>query len=235
MILEENKIYTNAEMAQWFKVTEKTFRNSRKKKLEILKEYCNFEDLRGKIKIIAIYDKTIPCEYIEKKSKFYEYCKEQALAVWKIEEPETVSRVAYLIFDEKQKRSLETVKTYVADIRNNTWGKPSIANPQCQYVLAKMWRLEEGYAQYELLNEEDYKILSEIHKQHFPTLEDKIELTKIQSMVNKNELTKEQAWDVVFNQKERYKTYIQALSNAFKCDWVVRATLVTPSAFSVNE
>ena len=37
MELQENKVYTVAELAEWFKITQKTFSNTRAKRLEMLK------------------------------------------------------------------------------------------------------------------------------------------------------------------------------------------------------
>lgn len=56
MLLEENKIYTNEEMAQWFEITEGTFKNQKKKKLEYLSLFADFELVKGKIQIIKVYE-----------------------------------------------------------------------------------------------------------------------------------------------------------------------------------
>ena len=45
---------TNKELADWFRIKEKSFRDTRAKKLEILKEYAEFENLRGKVNILKI-------------------------------------------------------------------------------------------------------------------------------------------------------------------------------------
>lgn len=56
MELQENKIYTAKEIAEWFGVKVNTFSNYRKKKLEILKQYCDFKDLGRKgIKVTKVY------------------------------------------------------------------------------------------------------------------------------------------------------------------------------------
>ena len=47
-------IMTNKELADWFRIKEKSFRDTRAKKLEILKEYAEFENLRGKVNILKI-------------------------------------------------------------------------------------------------------------------------------------------------------------------------------------
>lgn len=57
MELEEGKIYTNEELAQWFGITKKSFTNSRKKKLQyIIDNNADIEILRGKIKVLKVRD-----------------------------------------------------------------------------------------------------------------------------------------------------------------------------------
>lgn len=56
MELQSNKIYAPKELANWFGVKPHTFSNTRIKKLEILKQYCDFEDLGNKgIKVTKVH------------------------------------------------------------------------------------------------------------------------------------------------------------------------------------
>lgn len=61
-------VTTNEELADWFGIKEATFRNRKKEKLELLKEYCDFEELPdGKINITYIENPNV--RYEKKKSK----------------------------------------------------------------------------------------------------------------------------------------------------------------------
>jgi hypothetical protein len=46
----------NKELAEWFGITEGSFRTSKKKKLEELKYFANFEEVGKKIEIFEIKD-----------------------------------------------------------------------------------------------------------------------------------------------------------------------------------
>lgn len=56
MILENDKIYKNADLAAWFGVTSKSFSNRKKHYLEILRQYADFEEVKGKIYIIQVFE-----------------------------------------------------------------------------------------------------------------------------------------------------------------------------------
>lgn len=93
---------TNADLAKWFGLSEKTIRNTRTKKLEELSEYAEFENLRGKVKIIRILDpeKTI---YIKRGSKNYEFTKKKTKELWSSDGLDTCSRVAQKLMNSIQK------------------------------------------------------------------------------------------------------------------------------------
>ena len=65
MILEEGVIYTNADLAAWFGVKESTFKCSKVKKLEYLKQFADFEEIKGKVKILKVYES----EYVNPHNK----------------------------------------------------------------------------------------------------------------------------------------------------------------------
>lgn len=56
MILEEGKIYTNEELAEWFQIKPPSFTKTKRKKLEYLKYFADFEEVKRKIKIIKVYE-----------------------------------------------------------------------------------------------------------------------------------------------------------------------------------
>ena len=49
---------TNQELADWFEIAPKTFRNTKPKRLEELKEYADFYEDKGKVYITHIYEDT---------------------------------------------------------------------------------------------------------------------------------------------------------------------------------
>lgn len=54
-ILEENQIYTNDDLADWFGIKPASFRTYKKQKLETLKLFADFEEVgRGKILITKV-------------------------------------------------------------------------------------------------------------------------------------------------------------------------------------
>lgn len=56
MILEEGKIYTNEELAEWFQIKPATFTKAKRKKLEYLKHFAEFEEIKCKVKITKVYE-----------------------------------------------------------------------------------------------------------------------------------------------------------------------------------
>ena len=49
MLLEKNKLYSNKELAAWFEISEGAFKNQKKKKLEYLSLFADFEIRKGKV------------------------------------------------------------------------------------------------------------------------------------------------------------------------------------------
>lgn len=56
MILEEGKVYNNSQLAEWFQVKPATFTKSKQKKLEYLKNFAEFEEIKCKVKITKVLE-----------------------------------------------------------------------------------------------------------------------------------------------------------------------------------
>ena len=56
MLLEKNKLYSNKELAAWFEISEGAFKNQKKKKLEYLSLFADFEIRKGKVFISEVYE-----------------------------------------------------------------------------------------------------------------------------------------------------------------------------------
>jgi len=60
---------TTEEMANWFGVTVTTYYSRRKKRMEELKEYCDFEEYIGGLIIKEIYKDTYEKKVVKKEEK----------------------------------------------------------------------------------------------------------------------------------------------------------------------
>ena len=81
---------TNKELAEWFGIKESTFKSNKKKKLEELKKYCQFEEVKGKVCILEIfYD-----EYQKSFSKSFDTIKEETEKIWVKNKLDTGKRIS---------------------------------------------------------------------------------------------------------------------------------------------
>ena len=129
-----------SQLAEWFGISAKTMSNKRSQKLELLKEYAEFEDLGRKgIKIIKVKKNG---EYVKKKSYGYEAIANNFLDEWNDNGLDTCKRVGENIYqqyvevkkDDKFKLNENTTEKYVVSVRNQKWGKPSLEdNPSVGY------------------------------------------------------------------------------------------------------
>lgn len=114
-------IMTNKELADWFRIKEKSFRDTRAKKLEILKEYAEFENLRGKVNILKI-KKPI----YTKGSENYKLIKEKTIEQWSSTGLDTCKLVAEKIkknYKAKLTVSDTTLYSYTCNSKRELWGK----------------------------------------------------------------------------------------------------------------
>ena len=81
MILEENKIYTQKELAKWFGINENSFCHARAKKLEELKDYADFEiatTKAGRFKNILIKEVYYDTYYKSYKKDLIKFIEDQS-------------------------------------------------------------------------------------------------------------------------------------------------------------
>ena len=146
MELQENKVYTVAELAEWFKITQKTFSNTRAKRLEMLKEYCSFEDL-GRKKGILIKEVYIP-EYCKKSTRSLVSQMFDEMWGYQNENIDRGTKVANKMYKTGKFKDikLSTLISYVNQERKKRYGKiSSTKHPQesgengsCRYVFCKI-------------------------------------------------------------------------------------------------
>ena len=111
------------ELAEWFGIKKKTYLNARKTKLEELKLFADFEEIRGGVNILSI---KIPT-YVKQGSRAYNIIKEKLCDVWHKSGYDTAARVGSQIWrqnEELQKLiSEDTAKSYASRVRTEYYGR----------------------------------------------------------------------------------------------------------------
>jgi hypothetical protein len=208
MELQENKIYTSAELAEWFKITPKTFSNTRIKRLEILKDYCSFEDLGRKgilIKDVYIF---------EYKGKASARVKQLFDEMWGYqgENIDRGTKVAEKMFrQEKFDIKLSTLKNYVNQERKRRYGKiSSKKHPQesgkdgsCRFIFCKITPSGEMLH----FNNLEMKIIKDIRKK-YNFGEETEEYQAFREAYQSGEITQEEWADYTENyEKDKWDEY----------------------------
>ena len=115
-------IMTNKDLAEWFGITEGAFKNGKAKKLEKLKEYAEFEEIKGKVKILKIIKPVFV-----KGSKNYKIIKEQTQKQWDNSGLDTCTLVANKIRKKMNREKLDvedsTLYVYTCSSKRDLWGK----------------------------------------------------------------------------------------------------------------
>lgn len=164
MITElEERIFKASELAEWKSITPKTFSNNRKKYLEELKYYCDFEDLgKAGIKITKV---KIP-EYLGKAKTIV---KKDFMEAWQ-DNPNSLKNAAHYIY--KKNEPILTVKEqtvyqYTCNVKREWFGIPKKCRGvkgHCNWVYAVVDK-ENGKFRY--LTEEEQEIKNKMIKEFF--------------------------------------------------------------------
>lgn len=220
MELQENTLYTNNQIAQWFGLKAKKFSNKqqKKKKLEELKNFAEYELVGNKTKKIFIKQVYEPI-YSKQGSKnqqiidniFESYWSENGRGL------DTCARVSAAIYrDEIVPLSYKTTEKYVGKSKRKDYGRNYMeAGRKGHSVYAWGKYIQDG-DQVRLipLTQEQEKIKNKLIKKYFGDTTDK--QIFVQGMVDNGEISKEQAWDVLdelTNMSNNFK--------AFKADFEV--------------
>lgn len=220
-------IMTNKELAEWFVIKEKSFRDTRAKKLEQLKEYAEFENMRGKVNITKIIN-----PIYTKGSKNFKLIKEKTKEQWSKTGLDTCKLVSDKI---KEKYGGEltvsdtTLYTYTCTSKRELWGKCFVSKGElgrCKYELCK-----------QINNEcipftaEETEIKNKLLKKYFGDTEEKTLF--IADMIDNGEITEEEAWKVfaeIVKIDRNWLEFKAELEEAINCI-VVRATRIENFAF----
>lgn len=217
---------TAKELAEWFGISYGTFRNSKKKKLEELKEFCFFEEVYGGVEITAIISPT----YIKNSQKIREVYQQ---GFEELRKPlDTVSHINNQIY-EKYNEQLPTLSSaesgyrYAIEVRNANYGIPFKGNGSkgfCYYMWCKMEE-KDGEQFFVQFTEEEEKIKQDLLKKHFGTNEEKDLL--IAEMVLNGEISKEDAYDIMMEYRnlngKGFMSFLRALEKEIGSK-VVKAT-----------
>lgn len=187
---------TNKELAEWFGIKPDSMTRMKKKKLEELKNYACFEDIRGGVNIIAIIKDT----YNKKDTKIREIY-EQGFE--EVRQPiDTVSNINNQIY-EKYSEQLPTLSSaasgyhYAIEVRNERYGIPFKGQGkvgQCYYCWCKQEEGDNHQPLYIPFTQEEEQIKAKLLTKFFGNQEEKTLL--LQEMVLMGEIKKEDAWDI---------------------------------------
>lgn len=187
---------TNKELAEWFDIKPDTMTRHKKKKLEELKAYADFKEIRGGVEITCIRKLT----YNKKDSQIRQIY-EQGFE--EVRQPiDTVSNINNQIY-EKYYEQLPTLSSaqsgyhYAIEVRNEKYGIPFKehgSNGCCYYCWCKQEIDENNMPLYIPFSEEEQKIKEKLLTKFFGNHEEKTIL--LQEMVLAGEIKKEDAWDI---------------------------------------
>lgn len=164
-IMLKEGLWSAKELAEWFGITRDTFSRTRKKKLEELETFAEFDDLGGQ-KGILIKEVIIPV-YEKMGSKSKQYMMKNFDIVFA--EENGCSTMSYLGRQMREKGNLPisdlTAERLARQVRNIIIGNPrDPENPLCHEERGKIDRKKGGKAY--LLTGEDKKILDKLINQY---------------------------------------------------------------------
>lgn len=229
-------IMSNTELAEWFGITESSFKNSKKKKLEELKLFAVFEEVKGKINIKEILEPV----YSKQQGKTLRRVVEKIDAVWSEDGLDSCTRVGNEICELLNKEGLirkpDTIVAYTRKGRNELYGKPFLEEGRlgkCIYIWCKR---DPNTGDYSLLNEEEQNIKQQLQTKYFGDATEKQILVK--GMVESGEITKEEAWDVLEEMTNmrtgNFMAFLTEIQSILHCQ-VVRGTLVERNVLALPE
>ncbi len=229
-------IMKNKELAEWFGIAVKTLSNQKQKRLQELKEYCDFKEVYGGVNILKIYDEK-NSYYVKEKSKNYKIVDLAFDEEWAPDGLDTCSNVAIKIAN-KHNNELTikntTLYNYTIQVRNEKYGKPFTIGDlgKCEYLWCKIERSADGTAILTEFTDEQKKIKDKIMTQFFGGDTEKEIL--VAQMVQEGEISKAEAYDLICELKNLnqagFLAFKFALEEALGCE-IVRGTKIYRGAY----
>lgn len=220
-------IMTNREIAQWFGIKESSFKNKKKEKLEELKLFAKFEEERGKINILEIYEPV----YEKQLGKTKNLVVNKIDDVWNENGLDSCVRVGNKIYEilkgEGIIRRPSTVIAYTRQGRNELYGVPFEGGGKlgnCIYIWCKR---NPDTGDYEFLTPEENQIKDSLQIKYFGNATEKQILVK--AMIAAGEITQEEAWGVLEEMTNmdngNFMNFLGELQATLHCQ-VIRGTFV---------
>lgn len=221
MILKKG-IITNKELADWFGVKESTLKNSKKKRLEELKKYAKFEEIKGKVNILEVYEEI----YIKRKSKSYQTVRNNFEKTWSENGLDLTSRVANQIYNEHKEEievSQRTNYIYTLDVKTELYGSAKKKTKGSKGISYYVWSKRHSKDEKPIpLNAEETAILREAQDKYFKR-EIGEDFLLYYGQFNRGEITKEEMCDSfleAYNFKGNYLAFKREVEAAIGAELI---------------
>lgn len=187
-----------SELAKWFGIQPGSLRNKKKQKLEELRNFADFEEVYGGVKITNIKES----RYVKNSKKAKELIKNVFDEEWSengLDTCKNVSNKIYRKYEKDLNLAMTTTYNYTIEARNDLYGKP-FESMHCGYTWGKVMSIEDnGEIIYAPFTEEEEDIKKKLLKKYFATDEEKEIL--IAEMVEAGEINKAEAYDLLCEYK----------------------------------
>lgn len=196
MIQLEVRLYKNAELAEWFGIKENTFRSKKRQKLEELKAYARFREIKGKVQILEVFEPI----YIKKTSSNYRLIAELTEKTWDISGFDTCAHICQQLQSNEKTKDLSdsTRYEYVRRAHNETHGSPAKKNGgtkgMCYYKWGKRHSTDKKQPIY--FSEEEQRYFYELIKEVFQTdPREEAERQALRQAYKNKEISKEEYYE----------------------------------------
>lgn len=225
--------WNNSQLAEWFGIADCTFRHSKKKRLEELRNFAEFYEEKGKIVITKVL-----VEEYSKGQRPIEFIESKVDEIWSPTGLDSCSRVSKAIcakYPNDITIANSTAYAYTRECRNILYGKPFQNEGKlghCEYLWCKKFGQDED-AVYVPFTPEEELIKKDLILKYFGTASEK--QIFVEGMILKGEITREEAWDVLSEltgmSEYTFYSFLRDLGAAVGAT-VVRGTMVERNAFS---
>lgn len=221
---------TTQELADWFCTSKNNFSKHKTTFMQKLRDYCEFEAIYGGVIVSKI------SKYVYVKNPNYQIVVDNIENTWSETGLDTCAHVGEQIYEKHKdqlKVKVETTQRHTAQARNEKWGNPKEEDSKCYYMLCK----KDAAGTPIFLSEKEIEIKERLLQKWFGTADEKTVI--VQSMIDNQEITSEEAWETYSKLMRLPKSYI-GFMNEFKRETgiqLIRGTYVKqecgPAAWDV--